>query len=336
MKCIGSVVVFFIVSVASVALSSVDAQSISRKAPIIRPSLTSYSVTVLPLDSATGMANGIIIGRANGVGVTYVNGQVTPLPSKPSYTNMWPTAIAPNGYIVGYATSGNNTRGLFWPSMTNTPYDMGALGSITTPTAVNSQGQAVGSSRQSTITDLPQAFSWSLYSGMRSIAPPGTNQSQAFDISESGYVAGVAWFGGSQAVIRWLPSTFAFRVVAYTDIGLQALENGSVYSYTTLWDLNNSATVITPTMASSISQISAVGRKVGFNFFDEPGARAWTVAPNSATLQFLPVPSGTLRSYAYQVDACGNILGALLYTDGTEHAALWSKLLCDPLPVYQP
>src|SRR5262245_15499427 len=107
-------------------------------------SLFSYSVRVLPLDSAAGMGDGIIVGKANGVAVAYVNGNVVPLPGKAGYSDVQPTSISSNGYIVGYAHSANDDRGLFWASYANAPIDMGGLGAVTHPRAVNAQGVAVG------------------------------------------------------------------------------------------------------------------------------------------------------------------------------------------------
>lgn len=292
-----------------------------------------YTVQVLPLDSAAGMANGIIVGRANGVGVAYVNGQVIPLPGKPGYTDIQPTGISSNGYIVGFALSANNTRGLFWPSYTNSPFDMGALGSITRPAAVNSQGVAVGAYYQTSIYDLPQAFAWSMSIGMRQIAPPLSNQSQAFDISDSGYVAGFAWYGTTQAATRWYPGTFQAGTAAYSDFARKALENGTIFGYGVAWDLSNHPQTIAPTSASTVYDMSDVGRRVGTNLFQVP-RRAWTVAPNTTSVQILPVPSGAVDTYANNVNGCGAILGLASYADGSTRAVLWTKMLCDQMPVY--
>jgi hypothetical protein len=291
-----------------------------------------YTVQVLPLDSAAGAGNGIIVGTANGVAVAYVNGHATPLPGKEGYTNIQPTSISPNGYIVGYADSANNTRGLFWSSMTNAPIDMGALGSITHPAAVNSQGVAVGAYYPTSVWDAPTAFAWSPSGGMHSIAPNLSNQSQAFDISESGYVAGFAWYGVLQTATRWYPGTFQAGTVAYSYFAWRAMENGTVFGQTVSWDLSDQATTIAPTPASYVYDISESGRKVGNNLFDVP-RRGWTVDPGSNTLQILPVPTGAVDSYANKIVGCGGILGQVSYPDGTTRAVLWTKLTCDPLPV---
>lgn len=292
-----------------------------------------YTVQILPLDSAAGMAGGIIVGRLNGVGVAYVNGQVTPLPGKPGYTDIQPTGISSNGYIVGFATSANNTRGLFWPSYTNSPFDMGGLGAVTRPAAVNSQGVAVGAYYATSIYDLPKAFAWSMSIGMRSIAPPLSNQSQAFDISDSGYVAGFAWYGLQQAATRWYPGTFQAGSAAYGDFARKSLENGTIFGYGVAWDLNNQPQTISPGSASYVYDMSETGRRVGTNLFQVP-RRAWTVAPNSTTVLILPVPSGAVDTYANNVDSCGAILGQVSYADGSTRAVLWTKFLCDQLPVY--
>src|SRR5690348_15070181 len=87
--------------------------------PELLLNLFSYHAQVLPLNSAAGMGDGIIVGTANGVAVAYVNAQVVPLTGKAGYTNVQPTSISANGYIVGYARSANNDRGLFWSSYLN-------------------------------------------------------------------------------------------------------------------------------------------------------------------------------------------------------------------------
>jgi hypothetical protein len=315
--------------IVTTALLPVMAQAAT---PELLLNLFSYHAQVLPLDSAAGMGDGIIVGTANGVAVAYVNGQVVPLPGKAGYTGVQPTSISANGYIVGYARSANNDRGLFWPSYLNPPRDMGGLGAITRPRAVNSQGVAVGEYYATSVRDLPTAFTWSLSGGIRSIAPPNSNQSQAYDISDSGYVAGFAWSGLEQAATRWYPGTFQAGTAAYGNFAWRAVQNGTIFGYTTAWDLSNHAYNIAPNSISLVYGISDSGRRVGTNIFATP-RRGWTVAPGASTALILPVPAGAMDSYATAVDACGSILGSLTYPDGSTKAVLWAKLLCDSSPV---
>jgi hypothetical protein len=294
--------------------------------------LFSYSAQLLPLDSAAGMGDGIIVGKANGVAVAYVNGKVVPLPGKAGYTNVQPMSISSNGHIVGYAHSANDDRGLFWASYTSAPIDMGGLGGITHPRSVNAEGVAVGEYYQTSIYDLPTAFAWSMSGGIRSIAPPYSNQSQAFDISDSGYVAGFAWYGLQQTATRWYPGSFQAGTAAYGDFAWQALENGTIFGYTTAWDLNNTAYHIAPNTISLVYGISGAGRKVGTNILAMP-RRGWTVPPGGSTAQILPVPAGAVDSYAGTVDGCGAILGSVSYADGSTKVVLWTKLMCDTAAV---
>ena len=288
----------------------------------------SYVIHVLPLDTAAGMGDGIVVGTVGGVASVYVSGQVFSLPGKAGYSNVQPTAISSNGYIVGYAQSGTNDRGLFWASYTNAPIDMGGLGAITHPQSVNSSGVAVGEFFPTSVYDLPTAYTWSMSGGIRSIAPPYSNQSDAYSISDSGYVAGFAWYGNQQTATRWYPGSFAAGSVAYGNFAWKAMENGTIFGYTTSWNLSDQATFIAPNTISLVYDISAQGRKVGTNVFASP-QRAWTVPAGSTTVQILPIPAGAINSYAIQVDGCGSILGYVTYSDGSTKAVLWTKLTCD-------
>ncbi len=290
--------------------------------------LNAYYVTVLPLDSAAGMGDGIVIGTVNGVASAYVNGQVYPLPGKTGYTEIQPTAISSNGYIVGYGHSGTNDRGLFWPSYTTAPIDMGGLGAITHPQSVNSSGIAVGEYWQTSVWGLPTAFAYSISGGIRSIAPPLSNQSDAYSISDSGYVGGFAWYGDEQAATRWYPGSFEAGTAAFGNFAWKAMNNGTIFGYTTSWNISNQATSIAPNTISLVYDINDNGRKVGTNIFATP-RRGWTVPSGGTTAQILPVPAGAVDSYAIQVNDCGAILGYVTFADGSSKAVTWSKLTCD-------
>jgi len=296
--------------------------------------LDAYNIQLLPLDTAAGMNNGIVVGTVGGVASVYVNGEVIALPGKAGYSKVQPTAISSNGYIVGSAQSGSDQRGLFWPSYSNAPVDMGGLGAITLPQSVNSSGVAVGEFFPQSIRDLPTAFAWSMSGGIRSIAPPNSNQSDGYSISDSGYVAGFAWYGDQQTATRWYPGSFEAGSAAYGDFAWKAMENGTIFGYTTSWNLNDQATFIAPNTISLVYDINAQGRKVGTNFFATP-QRGWTVPAGSNTAQILPVPAGVVNSFAIQVDGCGSILGYVTFPDGSSKAALWTKLTCDFSQVFE-
>ena len=297
-----------------------------------------YGIQVLPLDAAAGMTdNGIIIGTINGSPVAYVQGGLILMLGKQTYTNVTPTGVSSNGYIVGYANSGSDVRGLFWSSYANAPIDMGGLGALTYPTAVNSQAVAVGYYSNylpgSTFPGDPTAFTWSPAGGIRSIAPPYTELSQASAISDSGYVAGMAWSSEQQAE-RWYPGTFQAGAAAFGNFAYGVLEDGTIFGETVEWNLANQPETIAPDSNSIVDGISGLGRRVGYSF-GVPD-QAWTVPPGGGGAETLPVPAGITNSYAYKVDTCGNILGSVAYPDGSTRAVLWTKVFCDsPLLLLQ-
>jgi len=315
---------------ANINLTITGSQVTKIPAPVLAAtSLFSYQVQVIPLDYASDMNDGIIIGTSNGVAAAYVNGQVIPLPGLTGYSDIELMAVASNGYIVGQGTKGADTCGLFWASYTSTPIEMGCpgLGAITQVFSVNFQGVAVGTSFLHSTGDPPTAFAWSISGGMRSIAPQGSELSQAFSISDSGYVAGEAYYGGQQAATRWYPGSFQAGSTGYSDFAWRAMENGTVFSYTTSWDLNDQAQTIAPNSTSRVWDISEYGRKVG-TIYTNP-IRAWTTVPGSNSEQLLPLPAGDTASEALRVNACGNILGIAFTSDNVMQSVLWSKGICD-------
>ena len=294
--------------------------------------LFGYQRSVVPLDGAYAINRaGDIAGKRGGNAAVYTQGNVVILPGKVGYTNLQAVDIADNGYIVGNGLSAGATRPLFWASMTSQPLDMSALGRITVPTAINSQGVVVGYYYQGSTDDYPRAFRWSMATGMADIAPATTSVSQAFDISETGYIAGMAFYQSiGQQVVRWYPNGAVGRITG-PGFAEGTLANGSVYGYTTLWDLKNTATPIGPNTAThAVKRISRTNRMVGFTLGEANGPRAWTTFNNSAAL-YLPVPAGAI-GFANDVNACGTILGSIRLSDGTEQWVTWSKLTCDLLP----
>jgi hypothetical protein len=292
-------------------------------------SFFSYQVQVIPLDYAIDMNDGIILGTSNGIAAAYVNGQVILLPGLTGYRNIELMAVASNGYIVGQGTKGADTCGLFWASYTSTPIEMGCpgLGAITQVFSVNAQGVAVGSYFPQNTGQRPTAFAWSISGGMRSIAPQGSELSQAFSISDSGYVAGEAYYGGQQSATRWYPGSFQAGTTGYSDFGWRAMENGTIFSYTTSWDLNDQAQTIAPNSISRVWDISEYGRKVGTIY--QTSLRAWTTVPTNNSEQLLPLPAGNTASEALRVNACGSILGIAFTSDNVRQSVLWSKGICD-------
>lgn len=294
----------------------------------------SYSMSVLPLDAAFAInASGAIAGRVGANAAVYTQGNVVLLPGKAGYSALTATDIADNGFIVGSGLSAGNRRGLFWSSATAEPIDMGALGSVVSPMAVNSQGMTVGF-YQAGPDGSPQAFRWSRTTGMTAIGPATTLQSQAFDISETGYIAGVAFYQSiGQQVVRWNLDGSASRITG-PGIAERARSNGSVFGSgtggATLWTLTGAAILIGPNPATHVvKQMSATGRSVGFTLGGSP-PRAWTTRGSNTPL-YLPVPAGAI-GFANDVNACGTILGSVKLSTNVDQYVIWSRLTCDLLP----
>ena len=295
---------------------------------------SSYSMSVLPLDAAFAInASGAIAGRVGGNAAVYTQGNVVLLPGKAGYSALTATDIADNGFIVGFGLSAGSQRGLFWSSTTAAPIDMGALGGVVSPMAVNSQGVTVGFYVGP--GGLPQAFRWSPTTGMTDIAPAATLQSRALDISETGYIAGLAHYESiDRQAIRWNLDGSASRIA--DGLAERARRSGSVFGSgaggATLWTLLGAAILIGPHPATHfVKQMSAAGRSVGFTV-DELTAprRAWTTRGSNTPL-YLPLPAGA-RGVAYDVDTCGTILGSVRLSTNVEQFVIWSRLTCDLLP----
>jgi uncharacterized membrane protein len=308
-----------------------EARVLTRPIPI----RFGYSMSYVPLDAAFAINNaGAIVGRVGGNAAMYRNGVVTVLPGKAGYTNLVAIDIASNGYIVGSGLNAGATRPLFWASPNAAPLDMSALGMVTMPRSINSQGVVVGFYLPSEAA-LPQAFRWSMTTGMRSITPDGASTAQAFDISETGYIAGHAQYPGlGQQVVRWHPDASPSRVTG-PGFAERALDSGSVFGAgtggSTLWNLINTATLIGPKPSTHVvKQRSSASRWVGFTVGEPPLPRAWTSFENGAAT-YLPVPAGA-SAFATDVNGCGTILGSVSLPDGTTRPVVWSKVFCDVLP----
>jgi hypothetical protein len=292
-----------------------------------------YTMSVLPLDAAFAInKSGAIAGRVGDNAAVYTGGTVVLLPGMAGYSALTATDIADNGFIVGTGLSAGNQRALFWSSTTAAPQDIGAIGDKMFPMSINSQGVVVGYYTRP--GSSPRAFRGST-SGVTDIAPDTTSQSQAADISDTGYIAGMAVYDSiGQQVVRWLPDGTPGRFdggQAY-----RALSNGSIFGIrvapdgATLWPLTGSPIPFGPNAATHyVKQMSAAGRLVGF----DQNYRAWTSRQGSNTPLYLPVPAGTLNSYANDVSACGTILGSVKLPPNVDRFVIWHKLLCDDLLV---
>jgi uncharacterized membrane protein len=290
-------------------------------------------MSYVPLDEAMAINDaGAIVGVVDGTAAVYAQGVVTLLPGKAGYTNLRALDISNTGYIVGSGESAGNLRPLFWQSASSPPLDMGGLGRYTYPQAINDQGVVVGyydATGQSAF--IP--FTWSRATGYAQILPYGASSAQAFDISDTGYIAGVASYPtiGQQAV-RWYPNGSAGRVAdgAYAK---RALDNGSVFGRgaggSTLWNLSNAATLIGPEPVTHVvEQRNASLRWVGYTF--PPNPRPWT-SVDRGVATYLPMPSGAY-GFAHDVNGCGTVLGRVVGVDGISRPVFWSRIFCDSLP----
>jgi hypothetical protein len=323
-----------IAAMSAVFATAAQAQSLSLiTIPPIGPG--SHYVRMVPLDIAIGMGGGVIIGRKDGIGLAVVDGQAVTLRGKSGYTNLQPSAISRNGQIVGTGKFGDQFRGLFWPSYASDPIDMGALTTITNPRGVNSSGVAVGEMIQPLANGgaIRTAFAWSVAGGLRSIAPALSSSSTAHAISDSGFAAGEASFGGPPAAIRWSPGTTQAGVAEFGATALHVKENGTIYNQTTSWNLVNQETHIAPGAHDLVAGISELGRVVGTTIETPqmPFKRAWTQGPGTA-LRNLPLPPGATDTFATQVDNCGSVLGGAALANGTTQAVFWALSPCDQKP----
>jgi uncharacterized membrane protein len=308
----------------------------SAAGPSIIFNRLSYQMSYVPLDEAFAINNaGAIAGKKGGAAAVYSGGNVIMLPGKAGYTNTIAIDIANNGYIVGSGMSAGHQRALFWASATSPPLDMSALGMFTSPRSINSAGTAVGVF-YTTMAALPQAFRWSMTSGMQQITPSGATTAEANDISETGYIAGQAQYTGiGQQAVRWYPNGQVGRITGPAfaqramDSGTLIGRSGGVGSVT--WDLANTQTPLGPSPGGLyVQQRNSSNRLVGFTFLQPPYGSAWTSINNSAPT-YLPMPSGAVAS-ASDVNSCGTILGSVSLPDGSYRPVVWSKFFCDILP----
>jgi uncharacterized membrane protein len=314
-----------------------DTSSRTLEASLARPVINwfSYQMSYVPLDEAYAInSSGAIAGKKAGVAAIYSGGNVVTLPGKAGYTDTVAHDIANNGYIVGSGMSAGHRRALFWSSATSQPLDMSALGMFTSPRSINSAGTVVGF-YHTTMAALPQAFRWSMTTGMQHITPSGASMAEAYDISETGYVAGQAWYTGiGQQAVRWYPGGQVGRITGPA-FAQRAMDNGTLIGRSgpgsVTWNLSNTQTPLGPSPAGLyVQQRNSANRLVGFTFLQQPYNSAWTSIGNAAPT-YLPMPSGALAS-AYDVNSCGTILGSVTLQDGSYRPVIWTKFFCDVLP----
>jgi hypothetical protein len=328
-----------IATISAVASSQAQTRIAAVNAVAIRPVTIApitirqqYSMVALPLDNATDMnAAGLIVGNKDGLAAVYVNGAVQTLASPQGYTDVIAWAVSSNGIIVGTGMSAGHQRPLRWNNYQSAGVDIGAIARITQPTSVNDSGVIVGYTMVSN-NSLPRAFRYSPSTGTVDIHPFGWDLSQAFHISNSGYIAGFTNGPNNEGyAARWYPNGAVGSIARGT--GNRAFEDGRILGVAQdtngvrnarIWDLSNTIIPVGPsTTTHFVNQISANNRLVGVTV----DTKAWTSVNNSAAT-LLPVPAGAF-STAIRVSSCGAILGSYGTTIFDFRPVLWTKLTCD-------
>jgi probable HAF family extracellular repeat protein len=269
------------------------------------------------------------VGSKNGQAAAYVNGTVHTLQSPQGYTDVIAWAVSNNGIIVGTGISAGATRPLRWNNYQSPAQDLGANAKIIQPLAVNSSGVIVGYSMTSENAS-PRAFRYSPSTWFQDIHPSGWSLSQAFHISESGFIAGFTNGGLNDGyAARWYPNGAVGSIAP--GYGQYAFEDGRVLGFaqtsagqvSRMWDVSNTIIPVGPNPATHfVKHISGNKRMVGVT----NDTRAWTNINGSAAA-YLPTPAGNY-STAIRVTGCGAILGSY-GTAFNFKPALWTKPTCD-------
>ena len=331
---------FMFVSMALFTATAANAQALQDRSSLADVAVTSetasariprstYTMSYVPLDYAYAInTGGAIAGSVGGRAAIFSGGKVTYLQTSPYYTDVRADDISNSGRIIGSGMSAGARRMLYWENAQSMGYDTGSIARYLFPQSINSQGVVVGYYYTNSMDDSPQGFRWSPSSGITTITPWGATYAQPFDISDTGYVAGMAWYSGiGQQAVRWYPNGEAGRITGPA-FGDRAFDDGSVLGMangSTLWNLSNTATLVGPAPATHhVQQRNSSNRWVGYTL---PGSLPWTSVGTGAA-EPLPIPSGAF-GYAHDVNACGTILGSVRLADGTSRPVYWSRKICD-------
>jgi hypothetical protein len=296
-----------------------------------------YTVTVIPMDSGKAInAEGTIVGKVGNSAGVYGGGHASQLLG-PGFAGSELTALSDNDYFVGDAPFDNNgtNRGIYQPLNPRNIIAFGIFGNNTIPTAVNSQGTAVGFYYNPSDVSHHHAFRYTQSSDMVTIDPPNSVSADAYDISESGYIVGTAGYPNAPyTATRWFPNGTVQSVPG--PINLFAVRNdGSAIGFnqgSNLYTVNNTVVALVSDPNVNVEQISTNGRLVGeaYGSASGPGPFPFTMASPGAPLTYLPVPQGA-TGYVYDVNACGTIVGIIFSADdGTPpQAVMWTRPTCD-------
>lgn len=312
-----------------------------RPSPIAPlPGRIGYSMSTVPLDAAQAINNaGAIVGQVNGQAAMYYQGAVTLLPQLEGFTSSRATDISHNGQIVGTGISAGKTRGLYWANTTSQPVVISYRDDTDTfATSINSSGTVVGY-YQRPAPAYPQAFRWTASEHiLRNLSGGFFYGSKAYDISEAGYSAGVAYvmYGLGQKAAR-------FDTIGqggwFDDAGpaLRALDNGTAFGRgiggSVLWtQLYEPGSPIGPEPFNHVVTARNDSKRwVGYRVAEPPYGLAWTSVDTGGAI-YLPTPSNA-QSSAKDVNACGTILGDIIEAGGRARPVYWTKLLCDIPPI---
>jgi probable HAF family extracellular repeat protein len=235
------------------------------------------------------------------------------------------TSIAPNtsgqaedvndgGQVVGYTENWYSLplRAFLWtPSQPNatagTYEDLGTFGGATAQArAINNAGHVVGISGDA--SEVGHPFLWTRAGGMQDLglAPDWTGAS-AWDINESGQVAGLAGTGAGQRAAVWTISVDA---------------GGSVEV------ANRESLGTLPDGGSSVGfGMNNLGQVVGYAYSTETGpnrAVLWTRTPTGWVIEDLGPLPGDYSSTAYGINDQGQVVGYSSPRQGCFHAVLWT------------
>jgi hypothetical protein len=179
---------------------------------------------------------------------------------------------------------------------------------------------------------------------LRVIAPDQASQSVAVDISESGYITGYGdYVSDGRHAVRWYPDGGIGRIAlgyghqVFEDGSVAGFDAGAAFGRSTLWSLQNAATLIGPYPTSHhVRHTARTERRAGYTVgVTETGQTgAWTTAQDGEPPVYLPVPAGA-TGYAYTVSAGGAIMGSVKLSNGQDQPVLWTKMTPDvepPLP----
>jgi probable HAF family extracellular repeat protein len=255
-------------------------------------------------------------------------------------------AINAHGDVIGnsWNRSGTRTRAFIWRSGRLVP--LGTLGGESSQAqAINGHGQVVGWAETS--SDRKHAFLWEK-GHMRDLGvPPGTDQSDALGITNSGLVVGVASKAAPVGVVDLGPANHGHLVVWQSDGRIRDLgrpwnpnpdtatwvsavnEHGQITGTTVpdhvgersfLWDGRNLRTLPPRNARSKAVDINEAAQVTGWTYRGDFRAATW----KRGQMHLLPRAAGRPGAFTNAINDKGDVVGynwANRWAD--DHAILW-------------